>query len=229
MFEIRIFDRITLIRKRTFPIITPMASEHPSQPLARSPGRPREFDLETVVDGAVRVFRERGYHATSVGDLSEATGLTAGSLYKAFGDKRGVFLAAFDHYVTTRNAELRHRLGKQSKASEKIRVIFLFYAESSHGSEGRRGCLVVSSATALATFDDEVATRIEAAMRRTEEMLRELLQQGQKDGSVAAEIHVPAMARTLLALLHGFRLIGKSGRTQRDMLAAADEAMRLLR
>ncbi len=206
-----------------------MASEHSSHSVARSPGRPREFDMDTVVNGAVRVFRERGYHATSVGDLSEATGLTAGSLYKAFGDKRGVFLAAFDHYVTTRHVELRHRLDKQSKASEKIRVLFVFYAESSHGSEGRRGCLVVSSATALATFDDEIATRIEAAMRRTEEMLRELLQQGQKDGSVAPEIHVPAMARTLLALLHGFRLIGKSGRTQREMLAAAEEAMRLLR
>jgi len=184
--------------------------------------------MQAVVDGAVRVFRERGYHATSVGDLSDATGLTAGSLYKAFGDKRGVFLAAFDHYVTARHAELRHRLDKHANAREKIRAILHFYAESSHGSEGRRGCLVVSSATALATFDSEIATRIEAAMLRTETMLRELLQQGQKDGSIAREIHVRAMARSLLALLQGFRLIGKSGRTQRDMLAAADEAMRLL-
>jgi TetR/AcrR family transcriptional regulator, transcriptional repressor for nem operon len=205
-----------------------MAPEHKSPTLARSPGRPREFDMETVVDGAVRVFRERGYHATSVGDLSEATGLTAGSLYKAFGDKRGVFLAAYDHYVSTRNAELRQRLAKQPNAREKIRAVLHFYAESSHGSEGRRGCLVVSSATALATFDEEIAMRIEVTMRHSEDMLRDLLQQGQKDGSIAAEIQVPAMARTLLALLHGFRLIGKSGRTLRDMLAAADEAMRLL-
>ncbi|CAG9274994.1 TetR family transcriptional regulator [Paraburkholderia unamae] len=205
-----------------------MASEHKSEPVARSPGRPREFDMETVVNGAVRVFRERGYHATSVGDLSDATGLTAGSLYKAFGDKRGVFLAAFDHYVSVRNDELRHRLNKQPNARAKIRAMLHFYAESSHGSEGRRGCLVVSSATALATFDDEIAARIETTMRRTEDMLRELLQQGQKDGSIAPQVQAAAMARTLLALLHGFRLIGKSGRTLRDMLASADEAMRLL-
>lgn len=205
-----------------------MASDHKSRTLARSPGRPREFDMETVVGGAVRVFRERGYHATSVGDLGAATGLTAGSLYKAFGDKRGVFLAAFDHYVSVRNDDLRHRLGKHTNAREKIRAVLHFYAESSHGAEGRRGCLVVSSATALATFDDEIAARIESTMRHTEDMLRELLQQGQKDGSIAPEIHVPAMARSLLALLHGFCLIGKSGRTLRHMLATADEAMRLL-
>ncbi|QGZ65255.1 TetR/AcrR family transcriptional regulator [Paraburkholderia acidisoli] len=184
--------------------------------------------MRTVVEGAVRVFRERGYHATSLGDLSEATGLTAGSLYKAFGDKRGIFLAAFDHYVNARHVQLRRLIDAQPNARAKIHVILRSYAELSHGSEGRRGCLVVSSATALATLDDEMSARVEAAMRRTETLLRQLLDEGQKDGSVAAGVNAAAMARCLMALLQGFRLIGKAGRTQRDMLAAADEAMRLL-
>ncbi|WP_413215853.1 TetR/AcrR family transcriptional regulator [Paraburkholderia kururiensis] len=184
--------------------------------------------MDTVLDGAVRVFRERGYHATSVGDLSEATGLTAGSLYKAFGDKRGVFLAAFAHYVEARNAWLRRLLDRQPSGYEKIRAVLHFYAQSSHGSEGRRGCLVVSSATALATFDDDIAAQVEAAMRRSEDLLRQLLRQGQEDGSVAQDIDVTAMARVLLAVLQGFRLIGKSGRTRNDMMAAADQALKLL-
>lgn len=205
-----------------------MTSPSPSPTSSRGPGRPREFDMDTVLDGAVRVFRERGYHATSVGDLSEATGLTAGSLYKAFGDKRGVFLAAFAHYVEARNAGLRRLLDRQPSGYEKIRAVLHFYAQSSHGSEGRRGCLVVSSATALATFDDEIAAQVEAAMRRSEDLLRQLLRQGQEDGSVAQDIDVTAMARVLLAVLQGFRLIGKSGRTRNDMMAAADQALKLL-
>lgn len=205
-----------------------MTSPSPSPAASRGPGRPREFDMDTVLDGAVRVFRERGYHATSVGDLSEATGLTAGSLYKAFGDKRGVFLAAFAHYVEARNAGLRRLLDRQPSGYEKIRAVLHFYAQSSHGSEGRRGCLVVSSATALATFDDEIAAQVEAAMRRSEDLLRQLLRQGQEDGSVAQDIDVTAMARVLLAVLQGFRLIGKSGRTRNDMMAAADQALKLL-
>lgn len=184
--------------------------------------------MDTVVDGAVRVFRERGYHATSVGDLSEATGLTAGSLYKAFGDKRGVFLAAFDRYVNIRNAQIRVLIDAQPNGREKIRALLRFYAESSHGGEGRRGCLVVSSATALATLDEEIAARVEAAMRRSEALLRDLVEAGQKDGSIVNAMNSTALARCLMALLQGFRLIGKSGRTQRDMLAAAEEAMRLV-
>lgn len=205
-----------------------MTSPSASPTSSRGPGRPREFDMDTVLDGAVRVFRERGYHATSVGDLSEATGLTAGSLYKAFGDKRGVFLAAFAHYVEARNAGLRRLLDRQPSGYEKIRAVLHFYAQSSHGSEGRRGCLVVSSATALATFDDDIAAQVEAAMRRSEDLLRQLLRQGQEDGSVAQDIDVTAMARVLLAVLQGFRLIGKSGRTRNDMMAAADQALKLL-
>ncbi|MCC8394656.1 TetR/AcrR family transcriptional regulator [Paraburkholderia sp. MMS20-SJTR3] len=185
--------------------------------------------MNSVLDGAVCVFRERGYHATSVGDLSDATGLTAGSLYKAFTDKRGVFLAAFERYVETRNAELQRLLERQPDGFHKIRALLRFYAESSHGSEGRRGCLVVASATALATFDEEVAGRIEATMRRSEALLRRLLQQGQADGSVAAGLPVAATARSLLAFLYGLRLVGKFGRSQHDMQTAADEALRILR
>ena len=72
--------------------------------MSRLPGRPREFDTDAAIDSALLVFRERGYHATSIKELSDATGLTAGSLYKAFGSKNGLFLAAFDRYTRTRSA-----------------------------------------------------------------------------------------------------------------------------
>jgi TetR/AcrR family transcriptional repressor of nem operon len=56
--------------------------------------RPRSFDEAVVVDAAARCFTELGYAATSVDDLVSATGLHRGSLYGAFGSKRGLFLAA---------------------------------------------------------------------------------------------------------------------------------------
>ena len=65
--------------------------------LVRARGRPREFDIDDALDKAVRVFSERGYHATSIGDLAGAMELASGSIYKAFRDKRAVFLAAFDN------------------------------------------------------------------------------------------------------------------------------------
>lgn len=60
---------------------------------------PKEFDEEAVLDAAVVCFWSRGYEATSIRDLIETTGLTAASLYNAFGDKRALFRTALDHYV----------------------------------------------------------------------------------------------------------------------------------
>jgi TetR/AcrR family transcriptional regulator, transcriptional repressor for nem operon len=61
--------------------------------------RPREFDEDVVLDAAIQCFWNRGFEATSVKDLIDRTGITAASLYNAFGDKRALFRAALDHYV----------------------------------------------------------------------------------------------------------------------------------
>ncbi|MEH3075969.1 MAG: TetR family transcriptional regulator [Quadrisphaera sp.] len=63
--------------------------------------RPRSFDEAVVVDAATRCFTDLGYAATSVDDLVSATGLHRGSLYGAFGSKRGLFLAALARHTST--------------------------------------------------------------------------------------------------------------------------------
>jgi AcrR family transcriptional regulator len=77
-----------------------------SSTASRGRGRPREFDIDAALDKSVRIFRERGYHATSIGDLTKAMELASGSVYKAFKDKRAVFLAAFDREGKRRREQL---------------------------------------------------------------------------------------------------------------------------
>jgi AcrR family transcriptional regulator len=194
----------------------------------RGPGRPREFDIDAALDGAILVFRERGYHAASLGELGAAMGLTTGSIYKAFKDKQTIFLAAFDRYVHLRDTESRRLLGAANSGVEKLRCLLHFYADASYGIEGRRGCLVVGSATELATFDAEMAGRVTAALKRVETLLRDLIRLGQSDGSISSLIDIEASARALLCLLEGLRVIGKLGRSRAEMISAADQALRLL-
>ena len=63
--------------------------------------RPRTFDESDVIAAARDEFWSRGYGATSVEDLTAATGLGKGSLYGAFGDKHALFIRALDDYITT--------------------------------------------------------------------------------------------------------------------------------
>jgi AcrR family transcriptional regulator len=200
---------------------------HPTQ-ATKTRGRPREFDLDVALDKAVHVFCERGYHATSINDLTEAMGLASGSVYKAFKDKRALFIAAFDRDRVVRTQEFRQVLDTTKSGREKLRDALALYTESSHGVEGRRGCLVVGSAVELAIFDDEIAERVKAAVRKTEANMAELVCLGQADGSISPTIDGAVTARLMLGLIQGMRMVGKTGRNQQDMKEVADMAMKLL-
>ena len=191
-------------------------------------GRPREFDVGEALDKAVQVFCERGYHATSIGDLTEATGLASGSLYKAFKDKRGLYVAALTHYKDSRDAELRAALASARTGFERVRAALRHYAEASHGERGRLGCLVINSATELATFDAELGRWVAQSLRRNEALLTGLLREGIADGSVPPHVDPAVTGRLLLCLIQGMRVVGKTGTTRKDTLALVDVALKTL-
>jgi len=194
----------------------------------RSRGRPREFDVAAALDAALRVFSERGYHAASISELTEEMGLASGSVYKAFGDKRGIFLAAFDRYRAVRRGMLDAELARAETGRDKLHALIAFYAASSHGETGKQGCLVVSSATDLALFDSEAAKRVTSAFYTDETLLADLIRLGQADGSISADLDTSATARALLCLTKGMRVIGKMGRSDEEMAAVAEAAMKLV-
>lgn len=175
----------------------------------RERGRPREFDPDAALDRAMLVFREKGYHSASISDLSEAMQLTAGSIYKAFHDKRGLFLQVFTRYTSLRNDALRQRLAQQPDGRSKIAALLSFYLESASDIEGRRGCLVVGSAVELQQLDAEHAALVHAAFQRNQQSLLQLIAQGQQDGSVNPQHDAQALAGVLLCLVLGMRVAGK--------------------
>jgi TetR/AcrR family transcriptional repressor of nem operon len=195
---------------------------------SRGPGRPREFDMEKALDQAIGVFRERGFHATSIGDLKDATDLTAGSIYKAFKDKRAVFLAAFDRYTSLRNAQIRSIADTAKSGRDRIRDLLAFYVRSSHGVEGRLGCLVVGSAVEMAIFDPEIAERVTSTLKKNEALLAGVIAQGQSDGSISSAIDAEDTARVLVCLTQGLRVVGKTGRPPPAPAIVVDAAMKLL-
>ena len=61
-------------------------------------GRPRAYQPEVALGKALDLFRKDGFAATSLDDLSAATGMNRPSLYGAFGDKRGLYLKSYARY-----------------------------------------------------------------------------------------------------------------------------------
>ena len=194
----------------------------------RSRGRPREFDIDQALDGAIGVFRERGYHATTVPALAAAMNIASGSLYKAFGDKHAVFLAALDRYSSERAAHRRHLAEAPKTGRERLRDLLALYVDMSAGVEGRRGCLVVGGAIELAARDPEVDARVTRALQGVETLLADLIEQGRADGSIAASVDPQATARVLIGLVQGLRVLGRTQLSPSRAPRVIDVAMKLV-
>ncbi|MBR0721185.1 TetR/AcrR family transcriptional regulator [Bradyrhizobium manausense] len=174
------------------------------------PGRPREFDMDTALDGAIRVFCERGYHATSIGDLTAAMRLATGSVYKAFRDKHAVFLAAFERYAAVRREQTRNAAARGANGREQVRHVLLSYVEHSQGSEGRRGCIVVGSAVELSAVDPAMRARVTAQLKTNESFIAGLIREGHADGSIPRHVEADDTARLMICLTQGLRVVGKA-------------------
>jgi TetR/AcrR family transcriptional regulator, transcriptional repressor for nem operon len=196
--------------------------------LPRGPGRPRRFDPDEALDRAISTFSENGYHASSLGKLTAAMQIAEGSLYKAFGDKRGVFLAAFERYVMLRAERFAQELATARTGREKVGAVLTVYAENSHGRVGRRGCLLVGSAVDLADTDPDVAKRVAAVLAGHEKRLIEFIREGQEDGSICAHVDAEVTARLLLCVMQGMRVLGKTGRSREEMSSLVNRALKLL-
>src|SRR6186713_476429 len=96
------------------------------------------------------VFWSRGYHATALPDLLEATKLSRGSLYAAFGDKHGLFLQALDRYIADALTRMDAELGTAASPMAGLRNFLEGYVARTGGANGRRGCLLVATAMELA-------------------------------------------------------------------------------
>ncbi|TXF98053.1 TetR/AcrR family transcriptional regulator [Massilia arenae] len=190
-------------------------------------GRPREFELDVAARDAMNVFWHRGYEGASLPDLIEGTGLSRGSLYKAFGDKKGLLLAALDLYMDKGLQATADLLSGQGSARDAIRASLMRLADLSSGEAGRRGCLIVAMATEVGTHDPDIAERTGRMFRRLQQLYGQAIARGQASGEIARR-DPQVLAHFLVCQIQGMRVLGKTGVGKADMTALVDTAMRIL-
>jgi TetR/AcrR family transcriptional regulator, transcriptional repressor for nem operon len=181
--------------------------------------RPREFDEVTVLDAAMNCFWTQGFESTSIRDLTEQMGITGASLYNAFGDKRSLYRQALAHYLKTSVRDRVSRL-EQLPPFPAIRAFFDEVIERSVTDKRRRGCMLVNAALELAPYDAEFQKVVSQEMIFIETFFRRCIAAGQKDGSISPTHPAPELARVLLSVLLGIRVLART-RPQRAVLEGA--------
>jgi TetR/AcrR family transcriptional regulator, transcriptional repressor for nem operon len=183
-------------------------------------GRPRGFDETEVLDAARDAFWARGYEATSTRDLVAATGLTQPSLYNAFGDKRGLFLAALDYYLKCTLRERITRLEANSTPGTAITAFFAEIVQRSLDDPEQRGCLMVNSALEATPDDVELRAALVEELAQTRDFFLRCIEAGQRSGEIKKTIAAADGAQHLLAVLVGLRVLARIN-PERDWLVKA--------
>ena len=190
--------------------------------------RPRAFDESAALDAAIGCFWRRGYEATSVRDLASAMGIGGPSLYNAFADKRTLFVRALERYMDGATRERIARLEQSLPPKEAIRRFIGDIVARSVNDPDRRGCFLINSALEVAPHDPELGCEIARRLAEIEAFLRRAIKAGQADGSIPSERNARDLARLLLGVLLGIRVLARS-RPERALLeGVARPALALL-
>lgn len=164
---------------------------------------------DTVLDRATALFWQRGYAATSLRDLTAATGLGAAALYNRFGDKDRLFLAVLRRYAEQR---LEARLARLSALPSPLGAIRGFLDElidASLADPDRRGCLLVNTALDGAATSPQARAAVRARLGEIEGFFRASLLRARDRGEIAAATDADAAAEALLAAVLAIRVLAR--------------------
>jgi TetR/AcrR family transcriptional repressor of nem operon len=186
--------------------------------------RTRTFDEQQVTRRAREAFHDHGYAATSVEQLTAATGLQRSSLYGAFGDKHGLFLRAFTQYCDEEMASVEAELSGDD-AGAFARLARHMRSKTADPAASRRGCMLAKASAELAGEDPEVAKVARESYAIYERALTDCFRRAQAASDARADIDPGDAGAMLLATLRGIEALGQVGRSKRALRVIADTAL----
>jgi TetR/AcrR family transcriptional repressor of nem operon len=171
--------------------------------------RPKEFNTTEVVEQAMLLFWKKGYEATSVEDLTEATGIKRGSLYGAFGNKEGLFLAALERYSETLVNSLIADLNDPDP-HRAIEGLFDSILQRKNRPGLPPGCLMTNTLLECRRREDRITRTIKHSLGRLELAIYAVLCRARSEGSLAATCDAKALAHFFFGVVQALNVMSNA-------------------
>lgn len=189
--------------------------------------RPREFDHEELLTKAGAQFWYKGYKATSIQSIAEATGVKSGSLYKAFGNKKSLFLACVEQYMDT----MSYRTFMEDSSTpfkDSLRRLFDAIIASSTEEDRISGCLVTNTAFELSTVNPDIAEELKQCLAGVQSLFRDRIIAAQVAGEINKKHSVNTLTAYYMTIIQGLLISSRVTRDRAAMALSAKVALSLL-
>ena len=159
-----------------------------------------ELRTEQITKAAIGVFSEKGFHQARMEDISNAAGLSKGTLYLYFKDKDALIKAIANKVFHREQAELEMVCHLPGTAAEKLQSLMAFFA--ARGEEMEALMPIVYEFYAISVRRADVQRVLSDHLRASVEFIKEILQQGIQKGEFPA-VDTEKAAITFMAVLDG--------------------------
>lgn len=190
----------------------------------RKTGRPLSFDRDAVLHSAMRAFWRSGYETTSISDLTAVMGITAPSLYAAFGDKKQLFLAAMRLYAGDGPA-MQAAFAAAPSARDAVRDMLRGSAMAFTDPANPPGCLLASAAATGSDAAHDIRQAVAAERDKVRAVVRDRIAQDLRLGLLPPKTRPDVLANLAIATVQGMSVLARDGLPRAAVLAVADSAM----
>jgi AcrR family transcriptional regulator len=201
----------------------------PHAPEPKRRGRPRAYQPEIALGKALDLFRKDGFAATSLDDLSEATGMNRPSLYGAFGDKRELYIKSYQRYRADARAAMVDIFREEMPIRRRLERIYAVALDIYlSGEAGPRGCFTVMTAASEAVADPEIRAMVLEGFSELDKAFARCFRLAKEKGELLATADAAVLALLASATMHTMAIRARARVPRKELEAIVKGAIDLL-
>jgi AcrR family transcriptional regulator len=213
-----------MVQKSRKPAGRPKAAVDPVAPKRR--GRPRAYEPEVALGKALDLFRKGGFAATSLDDLSAATGMNRPSLYGAFGDKRELYIKSYQRYRDDARAAMGDVFRTELSLRKRLERIYAVALEMYlSGEDGPKGCFTVLTAASDAVHDPAIRAMVMDALSELDKAFARCFRLAKEQGELPEEADPVALAQLASATIHTIAIRARAHVPRKELEAIVKNAV----
>jgi TetR/AcrR family transcriptional repressor of nem operon len=169
-----------------------------------------EKTREFIVEKTAPVFNKKGYAGTSLSDLTEATGLTKGSIYGNFANKDEVALAVFDYNISRLTSGMNAAVAGSTNAIGKLLGMAGFYRGEFKNSMTSGGCPILNTAVEADDTHPLLKEKAAKSIKTWKKNIEDIIKRGIEAKQVKATANAGEFATGFIALIEGGIMLAKA-------------------
>jgi TetR/AcrR family transcriptional regulator, copper-responsive repressor len=189
-------------------------------------GRPRAYEPDVALGKALALFRTAGFAATSLDDLSAATGMNRPSLYGAFGDKRELYIKSYRRYRDDARAAMIEIFREESPLRERLERIYAIALDIYlSGETGPQGCFTVMTAGSEAVADPDIRAMVLEGLVELDKAFATCFKRGKEKGELPEGADPVVLAQLASATIHTIAIRARAQVPRKELEAIVKGAI----